>query len=130
MSTCIIPSLLFTLGTLPLHVGGCPRVLPEDGWKKAEPCDHVLLPEPSSIHHQDLTKGMGDGKKEGNQLLQMEGTEWTRAGVSPLGSNGRNMSTDPKILLVRDVLYVGEMKELRCVSQALAGNAIYPRGFK
>lgn len=36
------------------------------------------------------------------------------------------MSTDPKILLVREVLSVGEMKEVRCVSQALAGNTIYP----
>lgn len=122
--------MLFTLGPLPLHVGGCPGVLPEDGGKKAEPCGRVLLPESSSIHHQDLMKGLGDGEKEGNQLLQMEGTEWTRAGASPLGSNGRNMSTDPKILLVRDVLSVGEMKELRWVSQALAGNTIYPRGFK
>lgn len=124
-----MPSFLFALGTLPLHVGGCPGVLPEDGGKKAEPCGRVL-PESCSIHHRDLTKGLGDGEKEGNQLLQMEGTERTRAGASPLGRNVRNMSTDPKILLVRDVLSVGEMKELRCVSQAPAGNTIYPRGFK
>lgn len=84
ISTCIIPSLLATLGALPLRVGGCPGVLPEDGGQKAEPCGHVLLPESSSIHHQDLTEGLGDGEKERNQLLQIEGTEWTRAGVGCL----------------------------------------------
>lgn len=73
--------------------------------------DSALLPESNNVCHQALTKGRADGEREQNQLLQMEGTEWTRAGVSLLGSNGRNMgskalSTDPRILLVREVLSV------------------------
>lgn len=104
-----------SITALPLHGGACPEALPENGGENVQLCgsafDSALLPASNDVCPQALTKGWAAGEREQNQLLQMERTEWTRAGVSPLGSNGSNtgseaLSTDPRILLVREVLSV------------------------
>ena len=60
--------------------------------RRRHSCRVRSLTVSAHIHHQAPVKGLAGGDREQNRL-QMEGTEWTRARVSRIRSNGRSVGS-------------------------------------